>query len=328
MNNHTKKTFWQRNWWFGIAVLCFAVYIILQQTWIFDWYKGLSYAPSAEVAQIEDDLELTTTGRRIFAATHPVVEGSSEFNEHCKSHDAEVSLLGCYTDGQIYIYEVTLEELGSAKTVTAAHELLHANWERMGTREREEVSGWLQQLYDDKREWFDEELEIYAEENYLEEIYARAGTKLADLPGELETHYAKIFQNRAQIVRFYDEYEAPFLTLQTELADLAQTIKTTNAEIDAERTTYQRSLKQLEAKIERFNDCADTTGCFASEAEFSRQRKALLAERSQLEATREKLNEKILQNNHRVEEYRTRQEDLGKLNDAMNSNIELIQIVE
>lgn len=311
-----------------MAVLCFAVYIILQQTWIFDWYKGLSYEPSDRVAQIEADLELTAVGRRIFAATHPTVEGSSQFNQHCESHDAEVSLLGCYTDGQIYIYEITLEQLKSANIVTAAHELLHANWERMSTRERQEVSVWLQQVYDEKREWFDDELEVYDNQNYLEEVYARAGTKLADLPSELEAHYAKLFQNRARIVQFYEDYEAPFLNLQTELTNLASEINEANQQIEEERTNYLQKLAQLEAKIEQFNSCAERAGCFTSEKDFNTRRSTLMAERSQLETVRANLNEKIMQNNERIKDYQSRQQALGELNNAMNSNIELIDIIE
>lgn len=148
------QTFWQKYAWVGVAMLCLAVYAVLQSSWLLDTLKGIGYEPDATVAAIEADLELTDTGRRIFAATRPTVEGSEEFNEHCDSHDAEVSLLGCYADGRIYIYEIALAQLAPANKVTAAHELLHAAWERMGASERRQVSEWLQQLYAEQREWF------------------------------------------------------------------------------------------------------------------------------------------------------------------------------
>lgn len=322
------KSFWQRYAWVGVAVLCLAVYVVLQSSWLLDTLKGFAYEPSANVAEIEVDLELTQQGRRIFAATRPTVEGSAEFNEHCDSHDVEVSLLGCYTDGRIYIYEIELAQLASANKVTAAHELLHAAWERMGKSERRAVSELLEQLYQEQREWFDDELEVYDGDERLEEIYARAGTKLKDLPAELETHYAKYFQNRLKIVQFYQDYEAPFLALRSEMEDLAEQINLIAAEIEAERVKYLQDLEELEAQINRFNACANRVGCFTDEAEFARQRGTLLAGQVSLEQRREELNEKITVNNQRIENYRVRQEELGELSSAMNSNIEPVETLK
>lgn len=293
--NNKPKSFWQRYAWAGVVVLCLATYVVLQSSWLMDTLKAWGYEPAEKVVAIESDLQLTAAGRRIFAATRPTVEGSREFNEHCDSHDAEISLLGCYIDGRIYIYEIELAQLASANKVTAAHELLHAVWERMGESERRQVSGWLDQVYNERREWFEGELEVYDAEDRREEIYARAGTKLADLPDELENHYAKYFQNRAVIVQFYQDYEAPFLALQLEMEELFDQIQAVSEEVELGRETYLRDLEKLDAKIDQFNACAETAGCFASQAEFTRQRQALLAEREHLEAVRAELNGKIAQ---------------------------------
>ena len=239
-----------------------------------------------------------------------------------------MSLLGCYTDGRIYIYEIELAQLASANKVTAAHELLHAAWERMGKSERRAVSELLEQLYQEQREWFDDELEVYDGDERLEEIYARAGTKLKDLPAELETHYAKYFQNRLKIVQFYQDYEAPFLALRSEMEDLAEQINLIAAEIEAERVKYLQDLEELEAQINRFNACANRVGCFTDEAEFARQRGTLLVGQVSLEQRREELNEKITVNNQRIENYRVRQEELGELSSAMNSNIEPVETLK
>ncbi len=325
--NNKPKSFWQRYAWAGVVVLCLATYVVLQSSWLMDTLKAWGYEPAEKVVAIESDLQLTAAGRRIFAATRPTVEGSMEFNEHCDSHDAEISLLGCYIDGRIYIYEIELAQLAPANKVTAAHELLHAVWERMGESERRQVSGWLDQVYNERREWFEGELEVYDAEDRREEIYARAGTKLADLPDELENHYAKYFQNRAVIVQFYQDYEAPFLALQLEMEELFDQIQAVSEEVELGRETYLRDLEKLDAKIDQFNACAETAGCFASQAEFTRQRQALLAEREHLEAVRAELNGKIAQNNQRIQDYRERQLQLGELNNAMNSNIELVETI-
>lgn len=174
---------------------------------------------------------------------------------------------------------------------------------------------------------FDDELEIYDDADRIEEMYTRAGTKLAELPAELEQHYAKYFRNRAVIVQFYQDYEAPFLVLQLEMEELAEQINVIGEQIEAERKTYMQDLEDLDARIDKFNTCAETAGCFTTEAEFARQRQALLAERTNLENVRADLNAKIAENNQRIQDYRERQLQLGELNDAMNSNIELMETV-
>lgn len=319
----------RRTWgWVLVIVLVIAVGWAIREPAVQDFWKGLSYHPDEKVAQMEADLQLTGTGRRIFAATRPVIEGSSEFNEHCQSHNVDVTLLGCYTEGRVYVYEVTEDELRSSNIVTTAHELLHAVWERMGAWERSEVEKWLEMLYQEKKEWFDEELKSYGDDERLEEVYTRAATKLADLPEQLEQHYAKFFENRGKIVEAYRTYEAPFLRLQAELDQLLAEIMKVKAEVEEERKTYLTGVERLDGQIDEFNRCANTAGCFTSESEFSRRRQSLLSERTALESMRERLNGKITENNGRIEQYRMRQQTLGRLNDAMNSNIELVEVVE
>lgn len=322
MNRIRKSTQWKTNSWILILITVLAIGWVMRLPGAWDLWLGLGYEPSEQAEEVRDALELTDKGKRIFAATRPEVEASEEFNEHCDSHDADVSLLGCYTDGRIYVYDITTEELMAANKVTMAHELLHAVWERMGEWERDEVKVWLKEVYAREQEWFDEELEPYDESERLEEIYTRAATKLEELPEELEEHYAKIFRNRKRIVEYYREYEAPFVRLRDELNELEETIERVSKEIEWERVEYVEEVDELDAKIARFNACADTAGCFVSQAEFTRQRNMLMVEKEKLEARRSELNEKIAENNQRIVDYRDKQAALGKLGDAMNSNIE------
>lgn len=322
MNRQRKKSFWQTNYWIAIVVVVIVSGWVMRQPIIWDFWLGLGYEPSVEVEGIQGELELTDKGKRIFAATRPEVEGSVEFNEHCDSHDAEISLLGCYTEGRIYVYDIAVEEIAAAKKVTMAHELLHAVWERMGEWERSGVEELLEEVHQQNKAWFEGELEAYNEDEWMEEVYTRAATKLEDLPEELEKHYAKVFRNRQKIVGYYQEYEAPFVRLREEIDALEAKIESVRREIEREKVMYVADVEELDARIDRFNACADTAGCFNSQAEFTRQRSALVAERDALEARRNALNEKIAENNQRIEDYQDKQAALGELGDAMNSNIE------
>lgn len=289
-----------------------------------DFWQSLGYEPSAKVAEVHDALELTDEGRRIFRSARPVLEGSEAFNAHCDSHNLEVALLGCYTGGQIYVYEVTNQELVDANKVTMAHELLHATWLRMNERERQKVTELMGQVdAANTAEWEQEELEAYADKDpevLIEEKYTRIGTKIRDLPEELERHYARYFQNRAKIVGFYENYQAPFTKLKSETEKLGAEIVEERAAIATDRSAYETKLENLNQAIQKFNRCANTAGCFTSDAVFQSQKNTLNAEQTNLDAERLSLNSRIDQTNAKLVEYQQNLRTLGELNDAMNSN--------
>lgn len=319
------KNFWN-DWGFVFAFLVVALaFLATQFTFIQDIISGWGFEMSPKMAEIETDLELTKTGRRILRATHPVVENdTADFNEHCYKDTAEnVSVLGCYVNGNIYAYEITHEQLVDENNVTVAHELLHAAWERTDERDREKIKVWLNETYAANQDWFDEQLEAYQEDARIEEIYTRAGTRLADLPSELEEHYAKYFENRAKIVQYHQNYETPFKQLTAEIDAIREQIGAARTENDAKRTAYRQGIKELNERIYTFNNCANTAGCFTSDAQFQRQRKALDAEQTRLEAERVELNQQIDENNARIREYENLRASLGELNQAVDSRIEV-----
>lgn len=311
------------------AVGAFVVLVILSQVLtsglVSDWWRTLWYKPTATVSAIENELELTTKGWRIFASTHPAVESSRDFNDHCNSYDEEVSVIGCYVGGRMYIYEITLDELEAANTVTAAHELLHAAWERLPELKKLSLTPLLEEVYQEHQEWFDEELETYSEDERTEEIYTRAGTKLAKLPDKLERHYAEYFRNRQQIVAYYEAYEQPFQILQTELDELEEEILATKEQLAVERRRYEQQLMALDTEIEEFNRCAEQAGCFRTDAEFQSRRQVLAQSQNELESLRSELNERIGANNDRIAEYAEKSLQLGELHNSMNSNLTKVE---
>lgn len=305
-----------------LSVMILAVHFLSQQWVVRDWWKGLWFQPSEGVEAISDGLELTARGQRILKATQPMLESSEGFNSHCDSVKTEVSLLGCYKEGRIYVFEVSMPELVDSNKVTMAHELLHAAWARMGDEERAEVTDLLKQVQAENAEWFEAELSAYDEAERLEEVYTRAGTKLRNLPEKLEENYSKLFRNRQKIVAYYENYQAPFRRLQDENEALRTQIFKVKDEIEKERSEYLAQAGRLDAEVAEFNTCADTTGCFSSEEEFRTRRNELETKQRTLDQTRQLLNAKIDENNARVEVYQKNQQELGELSGAMNSKVE------
>lgn len=309
----------------GLAAIIAGIYFVGQIWPVRDFFSGISYHPDNKTQEIQDSLELTDVGKRILAATQPTLEASTAFNYHCDSHKSDVSLLGCYADGKIYVYEITKSEIADSNKVTLAHELLHAVWERTNDSEKARITKLLKEVKETNREFFATELASYTEDEQLEEVYTRAGTKLRNLPNELEEHYARYFKNRTKIVDYYESYQAPFRKLQDENKELEIVIMATKSEIAKEREAYLAAEAELEVRIETFNSCANQAGCFHTREDFERERSEIIKAQEALELTRKELNDKIDKNNARVELFRENQLALGELSNAMNSNMEEVK---
>lgn len=304
----------------GVALVAISLDLLnrkIPQDWVESWW----YTPTAEVSEIEEALNLTWRGQMVWAAVDPTLEEAEAFNEYCDSHDADISVLGCYApdEDKIYIYLITDEVLKDANKSTAAHELLHAVWDRLTDDERAEVERWLQELYESDKEWFDTELATYESDEWTEEMYTRAATKRKDLPAELEEHYGQYFEDRAGVVQYYENYQAPLNELSAELDERWAELEELDVSIEDERAEYLAMLEDYNTRVEQFNWCADTPGCF-DDATFDRKRQGLVAEGDEIDVWREKLNARIRDYNQKLAEYNEKEGTLEGLYNRMNSN--------
>jgi len=136
--------------------------------------------------------------------------------------------LGCYYHGRIYVMQIDNASLAPEMDVVSAHELLHAQWDKMGAGERATLSAELERVYglvadNDLRD----RMASYAKSEPGEqanELHSILGTEFANLSSVLEAHYAKYFQNRSQIVSAHSSYKAVFESrraeLETELSNI------------------------------------------------------------------------------------------------------------
>ncbi len=297
-----------------------AVAVFLNREWIYDFYRGMSYEPSAEMEQIKEKLQLTDRGQFIFNAVWPELSGSEKFNEACRSEaDAEVAILGCYTEGNIYVYNIASAELEGIREATTAHELLHAVYARMSEEEKSGLASSLREVYENNRDILEEDLKIYATEEKDEELYVRAGTEVKDLPAELEKHYAEIFQDQDLIAGFYDNYIAVFREIEEETGRLNAELEALNEDLTAKINEYERRLEQFNANVVSFNACAEVMGCFGSEEEFEARRGALLSEQDALDVLYDEISASVEYYNTKVEEYNNNVTRSEKLNQMINS---------
>lgn len=314
-----KQSFLQK--WGGTLLLLFMVASFLAQTQLArDVISGWGYEPSAEVEEIRDDLALTNYGKRVFAATRPALETSESFNQHCENTGEGTNVLGCYlpSDDRVYVYDVTLDELKVSRKSTMAHELLHAIWERFSESDKRKVEELLKEEYHKHEAELGEVLEYYNSDNRMTELFARIGTEIAEVSDELEKYYARVFEDRQKIVQFYHEYAVPLKELRVQADALKEEILLVKADIAVQRAEYEQKSAALDSDIREFNSCANRAGCF-TEARFQRERQVLERRQIEVEQLRTALNDKITENNERIQRFNEYQEKLGTLSDAMDS---------
>ena len=307
-------------WVFTIILFVLITVLFLNREWFYDYYRGMSYKPSSEMARIRDDLLLTGQGEFWFNAAQPVLSDADEFNAHCRPvGNTEVAVLGCYTEGNIYVYDIDSEELEGIRELTAAHELLHVRWAKMSEGEKDKLRPYLDQVLENHRDVLGDEIDIYDESEKIEELYVRAGTEVDDLPFELEEHFAEVFSDQDKIVRFYNSYIGVFRRLEAEMDSLKTEMEQIEADINAKTDEYRVRFSTLNAEIEDFNDCAKTEGCFATEWEFTLRRNQLIAEQNNLQGLYNEIDGLIDTYNEKVEAYNADVVRTDELNQMVNS---------
>ena len=288
----------------AVIVAIATIVVVLNRVWIYDFLRGMSYEPSAEMALVRDRLGLTERGEFLFKASWPKLSDREEFNNRCRADlDAGMAVLGCYTEGDIYVYDITNEELAGIRELTAAHELLHAVWARMSEDERRALVEPLTRTFEANQEFLEEEINSYDISEKQEELYVRAGTEVKDLPAALEEHYGEIFRDQDAMVGFYDSYIGVFRRVEAEMDELRARMDEVQGAIGELMVEYEGRVDKLNAEIEEFNGCAARAGCFNSEWEFNSQRRVLVAEQESLTELYERISGLVNEYNGMVEKY-------------------------
>lgn len=309
-------------WWVLSAILVVvAIVVIANRDYLVDWYRGMSYNPTDEMKRIMNDLNLTDRGEFLFKASQPVLNERDEFNTVCRmNQEAESAVLGCYSGGGIYVYDINAEELDGIRELTSAHELLHAVWARLSEGDRRALTEDLTHVFEDNQEFLEEEINVYDIAEKQEELYVRAGTEIANLPEKLEEHYAGIFRNQDAVVGFYNKYISKFRELETEMESLKGEMEKLKGTIETRMTEYGERTAKLNEEIKAFNECAQTAGCFNSQWAFNAKREELTRERDAVEAMYTEIGKMVDRYNVLVEKYNADVLYNDRLNSMINSN--------
>lgn len=255
---------------FAGLILFVAILVALGLGWLFrqdisDWWRLREYQPPAQVVQLADQATMTDEGRRIFYTTHPEITDEAAFNANCRQGTAaEYSIiLGCYVSngglyGNMYLFNIDDQRLSGVMQVTAAHEMLHAAYDRLSPSERERIDALLTETYQNmpagRIKDTIAQYEAADPASVPSELHSILGTELRDLPPELEEYYRQYFTDRLAIVAFSEQYETEFTRRQDQvaaydvrLAQLKATIDANQARIESLNAGLNRQAQQLES---------------------------------------------------------------------------------
>lgn len=286
--------------------------------WLQDQYTVLTQPSPAEVVAIADATGMSETGRLIFLASTPAIEAAEDFNDDCRVESE--GTLGCFDGTDIYVYDVTDPRLQGTVEVTAAHEMLHAAYQRLSREERAAVDVLVAEAVDElppDDPVFDD-MAGYPASQFPDEWHSRLGTEFGDLSPALEAHYARYFDDRGLVLALDRQSTALLDELTAQLDALAAEVAELDAAVTARSAAYDAALAAYDADVEAFNAKADSGG-FTSQQQFDAARAGLVARQQALDEERTALNAQIDHYNELVDQLTALDADYADLYQGLDS---------
>lgn len=305
-------------------IVCVVAAAILNRQYIIDKYNAWEFKPSPEIAQIANDVGLNENGRFYYFASRPELDFAKEFNGECRSREQGNAILGCYKNQRIYIYNVNDERLNGLKEVTAAHEMLHAAYERLSESDKKAVNTLLEKEYRKNSDAeFSKRMDYYKRNQPGEEyneLHSIIGTEFADISPQLEDYYKRYFNNRSQVVALHSKYSDKFKELKQSSASLRKELENLSISINNASLKYNKDISNLNSEINTFNSRAKN-GDFSSQEDFLNERSYLIKSTRKLEQDRANINRYIGQYESKRIEYNKLVDESNSMYKAMDSTL-------
>jgi hypothetical protein len=240
-----------------LALLAFPVLIYFNAQALTDWVQLRGYTPPPAVSVLADQDTMTSYSRHVFYVNHPNLETSAaQFRTDCNESEQTI-VLGCYRSNQrgIFIYGVNDPRLAGVQQVTAAHEMLHAAYDRLGSKEKKSIDNQLMDYYDNQLtdQRIKDTINDYKQtepNDLVDEMHSIFGTEITSLPAPLESYYAKYFTDRQAVTKYAAAYQEEFTSrenqiktddaqlaaLKSQINDQEDSLQSQTAKIDADRS--------------------------------------------------------------------------------------------
>lgn len=245
---------------FLVSILVLVGGIFWQRQAISDWIQLYGYAPTATISTLATETTMTGAAQHLFYLNKPQISDKAQFSNHCTNQEKTI-VLGCYHGGQNGIYILKIadnSELNGVMQVTAAHEMLHAAYDRLSADDRTNINAQLQAYFDNSLH----DKAIRAEVNayrktepgeLLNEMHSIFGTEVANLPSGLETYYARYFASRKSVVVQAERYQSAFRKHESAVAKYDVQIAVLQKQIKSGESLLQTNAADLKSALSRLN---------------------------------------------------------------------------
>ena len=255
--------------WLFIGAFLVTLWIGGNQDMLLDWLNVKPQASSPDIERLATATAMTRAAQRLFYRQDPTIEQRREFLNTCSKVPVKGVMMGCYSRrgsvGKIAIQVVTEPRLQGMMEVTAAHEMLHAAYDKFSQSERDRLTPLLESAV--KRVKDERLLKVLNQyktddrERYLNELHSHLGTEISNLgEPELEQHYEKYFTDRQQTVAFAVKAGSALRVidqraevLKPEIDRLEVDLKALKVELDSTENQSKSSSQRLEEQSSALN---------------------------------------------------------------------------
>jgi uncharacterized protein YukE len=249
----------------SLIVIVASIYGITHRQEILDYLALRNYTPAQRVVQMADDTTMRDETRRVFYINHPELNDKTQFRQNCPSTVHSI-VLGCYIENRgIFLLDVTDQRLNGVIQVTAAHEVLHAEYDRLSSAERENVdkmtAAFFSQLSNERIKSTIERYRSKDSSTVPGELHSILGTEVRELSPELEAYYSQYFSDRSKIVSYSEGYEQTFVDLSDRVGEYDSRLELIKETIESNRVEIQGQGSEIERQKKRLDDllAADQT---------------------------------------------------------------------
>lgn len=202
---------------------------------------------------------MTSYATHVFYVNHPNLEtDANQFRTDCNESEKTI-VLGCYHGNQdgIFIYSVNDPRLGGVQQVTAAHEMLHAAYDRLSSKDRNYVDGLLQNYYKtvtDQR--ILDTINSYKQSepnDVVDEMHSVFGSEIPNLPQPLNDYYKKYFNDRQKVADYAASYEDEFASREDQIKADDARLAQMKAVISDEENSLDYQLTKINSDRGRLN---------------------------------------------------------------------------
>ena len=308
-----------------LVLIVISILVIINRQYIVDQISVWEFHSTSELDSLVNRAGMNSYGKFLYLASHPLLDATQNFNSECNRIENTESILGCYTNSRIYIYDVTDSKLDGIREVTAAHEVLHSAYQRLDDKEKSKINLLLEAEYKklENNKDFSDRMAFYARTEPGErdnEPHSVIGTEIANISPDLEVYYSKYFSDRQKVVALNTKYSSVFIGLKARANNLASQINALSASINTKIADYNISVNTLNNDITNFNSQA-TNGSFVSQSQFNSKRADLSNRVTGLEATRSEINADIAKYNSILTEYNSIASESKKLYNSIDSTL-------